>query len=502
MELTSDHLSKLDEMITLLSISDDLTIAFIRCNEPVLCQALDNEIRQRVGNKIFIYDIQMDINSTNLIKNLQNAVQSDLFDTQKKANKKIAFFVFGLDDAIEKKNQEGKSEALVLLNMMREEFLNINHTLILWINSASLSMILKEAQDFFSWRTTVFEFDLERKEQVKMVADFGETDLQFLNKGELEKRWDYYTGLLREYQNKGIKDASKFADWNYNLGMIKLLTGYAYEGLKYFEESLRFSEKLSDKGKTSNIFSSFGIAHRNLGQVEKAIEYHQKALVISREIRDRRGERTHLLNLGNVYFNLGQVEKAIEYYQKALVISKEIGDRRGEGSDFGSLGTAYRNLGQMEKAIEYHQKALVISREIGNRRGEGNRLGNLGNVYFNLGQVEKAIEYYQKALVISKEIGDRRNEGIWLGNLGSAYNDLGQVEKAIEYYEQALVITKEISDRRNEGNQLGNLGLAYSDLGQVEKAIDYYEQALAIGKKIKDPSLINFCEENLESIKS
>ncbi|KAF5422475.1 MAG: Tetratricopeptide repeat-containing protein, partial [Candidatus Methanocomedens sp.] len=271
MELTSDHTSKLDEMITLLSISDDLTIAFVRCNEPVLCHALDSEIRQRVVNEIFIYDIQMDINSTNLIKNLQNAVQSDLYNTQKKENKKIAFFIFGLDDAIEKKNQEGKSEALMLLNMMREEFLNINHTLILWINSASLSMILKEAQDFFSWRTTVFEFELERKEQVKMVVDFGETDLQFLNKGELDERWDYYTGLLKEYQDKGIEDASKFVDWNYNLGMIKLLMGFADESLKYLKESLILSEKLSDKGKISNIFNSFGKAYYYLGQVEKAI---------------------------------------------------------------------------------------------------------------------------------------------------------------------------------------------------------------------------------------
>ncbi len=502
MELTSDHTSKLDEMITLLSISDDLTIAFVRCNEPVLCHALDNEIRQRVGNEIFIYDIQMDINSTNLIKNLQNAVQSDLYNTQKKANKKIAFFIFGLDDAIEKKNPKGRSEALLQLNMMREEFLNINHTLILWINSASLSMILREAQDFFSWRTTVFEFELERKEQVKMVADFIETDLRFLDKEGLEERWTNYTRLLKEYQEKGIKDASKFADWNYNLGVIKLLMGFADKSLKYFQKSLIFLEKVPDKNKTSKIFSSIGIAHRNLGQVEKAIEYHQKALVISREIRDRQGEGAHLANLGNVYFNLGQVEKAIEYYQKALVISKEIGDRRGEGNHLGNLGNAYRNFGQVEKAIKYYQKALVISKEIGDRRGEGNRLGNLGNAYSNLGQVETAIEYYQKALVISKEIGNRLNEGIWLGNIGNAYRNLGKVEKAIEYYEQALVISKEIGDRRGEGNHLGNLGLAYSDLEQVEKAIEYYEQALVIGKEIKDPRIINFCEENLKSIRS
>ena len=104
--------------------------------------------------------------------------------------------------------------------------------------------------------------------------------------------------------------------------------------------------------------------------------------------------------------------------------------------------------------------------------------------------------------MISKEIGDRRGEGAELVYLGNAYSDLGQVKKAIDYYEQALVISKEIGDRQGEGSDLGNLGSSYSDLGQVKKAIDYYEQALVIGKEIKDPKLINFCEENLKSIKS
>ena len=486
MELTYDHLSKLDEVITLLSISDDLTIAFVRCNEPVLCHALDNEIRQRVGNEIFIYEIQMDINSTNLIQNLQNAVQSDLYNAQKKANKKIAFFIFGLDDAIEKKNQEGKSEALILLNMMREEFLNINHSLILWINSASLSMILKEAQDFFSWRTTVFEFDLERKEQSRMVADYGETDLQFLDKGELDERWDYYTGLLKEYQDKGIEDASKFADWNYNLGMIKLLMGYTYDGMEYFEESLRFSEKLADKIGTANNLGELGNVYCDLGQPEKAIEYYEKALMIDREIGDWRGEGARLRNLGLAYSDLGQVEKAIEYYEKALMIDRKIENRRGEGADLGNLGLAYNDLGQVEKAIEYYEKALMIAQEIGDRRGEEADLGNLGIAYKNLGQVKKAIECYEKALMIAREMGDRRGEDNALVNLGNAYSDLGQVEKAIDYYEQALVISKEIGDRRGERVDLGNLGNAYSYLRQVEKAVEYYEQALVIAREIGD----------------
>ena len=462
MELTSAHISKLDEMSTLLSISDDLTIAFVRCNEPVLRHALDNEIRQRVENEVFIYDIRMDINSTNLLQNLRDAVHSDLYNTQKKQNKKIAFFVFGLDDAIEKKKPEGGSEALVQLNMMREKFLDINHTIIFWINSASLSLILKEAQDFFSWRTTVFEFELERKELIKMVADFGESDLQFLDKEELEERQNYYTRLLKEFKEKGFEDASKFSDWNYNLGMIELLMGYADEALKYFEESLGYSEKSGDKTKISNIFGAFGMAYSHLSQVEKAIEYYEMALVISREIGDRQGEGTHLENLGLAYSHLGQVEKTIEFYEKALVIAEEIGGRRGKGVRFGDLGNTYSSQGKMEKAIENYEKALVVSRDIGDRRGEGAHLGNLGNAYFNLGQIEKAVEYHEKGLVITREIGDRRNEGA----------------------------------------HLVNLGLACSYLGQVEKAIEYYELALVIGKEIKDPRIINLCEENLKSIRS
>ena len=104
--------------------------------------------------------------------------------------------------------------------------------------------------------------------------------------------------------------------------------------------------------------------------------------------------------------------------------------------------------------------------------------------------------------MIAREIGARRNEGAWLENIGNTYYSLGQVEKAIEYYEDALAISREVVDRRNEGVWLENLGLVYRALGQVEKAIEYYEDALTIGKEIKAPRIIDFCEQNLRSLKN
>ncbi|TKY92243.1 MAG: tetratricopeptide repeat protein, partial [Candidatus Methanomarinus sp.] len=332
----------------------------------VLRNALSTTIEQRMRDDIYIYNIKMGEDATNLLQLLNDAVTSELYSSLKGQNKKIAFFIYGLDEAVEKKNQQGRSEALLLLNMMREDFQKVQHPLIIWINKASLILILKEAQDFFSWRTTVFEFDMEHEMETSPLIDFGDTDLVFLTREELEDRWDYYNRLLTEYKEKGIDDAYKTGDWNHQLGMINLLLGYAEGSVKFFEESL----------------------------------------MKSREIEDRRGEGTDLGNIGSAYSHLGQVEKAIEYYEQALVISKETGDKRGEGYHLGNLGSAYRHLGQVEKAIEYHEQALVISKETGDRRGEGYHLRNLGSAYSDLGDSEKAIEYFNRALTIGNQIQD------------------------------------------------------------------------------------------------
>jgi hypothetical protein len=238
-ELEPEHLYKLDKLVTLLSISEDLTIVFVRCNEPVLCNALYTETVRRLEGELFIYDINMSEYSPDLLKLLNEAKASELYALNIKENKKVAFFVFGLDKAIEKKTSEGKSEALLLLNMMRERFLTIENSVIIWINSTSLSKILQEAQDFFSWRTTLLEFDMKTEEIIKVAIDFGDTELEFLSKRELEDRWSYYSRLLKEYQEKGITDSQKFAYWNYKLGMIKLLRGYPNEAITFFKASLK-----------------------------------------------------------------------------------------------------------------------------------------------------------------------------------------------------------------------------------------------------------------------
>jgi formylglycine-generating enzyme required for sulfatase activity/tetratricopeptide (TPR) repeat protein len=318
MELTPQHLARLDEMGTLLRISSDCTIAFVRCNEPILCDSIYGSIKRKISDEIFIYQIEMNKDSTNLLHSLNEAVRTELYNSKIKDNRKVAFFIFGLDMAIEKKTRDGRSEALMILNLMRENFLNIKHTIIIWINNSTLSAILKEAPDFFSWRTTVFEFDIKKEERTRLISYFGEKDLEFLNRNELEEIWKNYSNFLSEYQEKGIEDAMKFSHWNFSMGTIKLLTDHADEATGFFEKSLNYSEKSGDKKGVANSTGMLGNAYFDADKVEKAIEYYEKALLMAREIGDRSCEGNSLENLRLAYSSTGRVEKANEYYEKII----------------------------------------------------------------------------------------------------------------------------------------------------------------------------------------
>ncbi|MCD4766674.1 MAG: tetratricopeptide repeat protein [Methanosarcinales archaeon] len=395
--------------------------------------------------------------------------------------------------------EKGFPDSLRYLNFKREDIIDHQVKALFWVTDKELTRIGNEAPDFFAFRNRVVEFievPMAEERRPALVEFALETEFKSLD--EIKHSIELKETLLSE-----LSEADEISGYLLNsLGILFFQLSSYKKAIEYHEQALVIAKEMGDRRVVGTSLGNLGSTYSSLGQVERAIEYYKQALAISQEIGDRRGEGTALGNLGLAYGNLGQVEKAIEYHELALAISQELGDKRLEGAALGNLGLAYRNLGEVEKAIEYHEQALAISQEFGDRRVEGISLGSLGNAYSHLGQVEKAIEYYEQALVIAKEIGDRHNEGIWLGNIGLAYSDQRQVEKAIEYYEQALVIAREIGDRQGEGNRLVSLGNAYSLLGQVEKAIDYYEQALVIGKEIKDPRIINFCEENLKSIKS
>jgi len=490
-EATEESYQKL---LAFLDLASGSAFAIARCNLP----SLRKEILQRVSADAVAKGVtvkEIDI-SSNYSGDFVAAVKAQLdgFPT----GARMAVMLTGIDGLIyqsasqENLQGEGRTPFIARLNFDREGFArDLPFPIVLWLESESLTILLKQAPDFTQWISGHFHFGGPAAE-ANALDRLMESHKSLPSQPATETRnqLEEFSGLLQELnETRGRGDTVTLRK---RLAVLNALGERSFRlsdfrmAQKRWTEALEIARNLNDGPAESNALGNMGLAYASLGEAQRAIECCEQSLAIKRRVGDRRGEGTTLGFLGLAYAALGDTHRAIELYQKQLVIAREYGDRRGEGAATGNLGNAYRHLGETRRAIDYYEKQLMITREIGDRLGEGNAQGSLGTANAVLGETRRAIEYFEQGLAIHREIGDRRGESSSLGNLGNAYRQLGETRRAIELYEQQLAITREIGDRRGEGYALGNLGLAYADLGETRRAIEFYEKALEIDREIGD----------------
>ncbi len=75
--------------------------------------------------------------------------------------------------------------------------------------------------------------------------------------------------------------------------------------LKYAQEALELSEKITWTKGISNSNFTLGFANYNLGNYLIAIEYYQKCLAIRRELKDKKDIANVLGNIASTYFVMG-----------------------------------------------------------------------------------------------------------------------------------------------------------------------------------------------------
>ncbi|MBW4655584.1 MAG: tetratricopeptide repeat protein [Kaiparowitsia implicata GSE-PSE-MK54-09C] len=398
---------------------------------------------------------------------------------------KAVVTVLGGADLLRVKLTEAKSEQekfFFSLQWTRESLRAFHFPVVVWLSDAVATGVAQQAQDFWSWRSGVFEFettvspvplpkfrpDPPPLEQPPAPDALTAPDLTELIQQitEIQQQTPQSPLLITLYIDLG--DACRKA-------------AYAPDSaLQAYEQAINLAETLKDKPGLARALHQTGGALCDSGQHEQAIAFYQQALEMCRDMGNRRDEASTLGNLGVTYDSLGQYPRAIEFYQQALAIAIEIGDRSDEASILDSLGNTHHALGQYPRAIEFSQQALAIATEIGHRLVEASALINLGTTYDSLEQYPRAIEFNQQALVIATEIGHRLLEAKALNNLGTAYKFLGQYPRAIEFCQKSLAIATEIGDWWSEVLALIGLGSSCHALGQYPRAIEFYQQALAI----------------------
>jgi tetratricopeptide (TPR) repeat protein len=87
--------------------------------------------------------------------------------------------------------------------------------------------------------------------------------------------------------------------------------------------------------------------------VNASIPYYEKALNIGLDRRQRELIFTAYNHFGMAHKDLGQLQQAIYYFHQALVIAQEIGAKHDMGGVLSNLGDAYDKLGDAKQAVKF-----------------------------------------------------------------------------------------------------------------------------------------------------
>ncbi len=475
MKLSTDHLAKLKKIVTLLNISNDCTIAFLRCNETSMCDTLHTKINEEVATSVFLYEIQLDLQHIHPLEMMTEAMETRKYRDLTKNNKKVAFYIKGFDEAVKLKNADGRSQTLITLNLMRENFLQIPHPILIQINTGSYSLLLKEAGDFFSWRTSVFEFDIDKQNSIIMpdILEYGE--FISMNKEELRKRRDYYLELIREHEQNTGQDLHRLEYWNSQLAQIELAKGDTARSIGYFTKALDYSRKLNDKKKLARNLKNLGIAHSTAGDTREAIKCIDEAMAL--ETDDLHTKGVNLSAKGDIYLNSGKISNAIDHYSRSLEIFHKTGPPYDIANNSGKLGLAFIHNRDIEKAREHLEQALLIFNETDDKTGQGRILRYIGITFKQSGDFEKALQYFGRSLNIIHQTNDLNGKANVLTWIGKTFSDQGEYQKAITEYNNALSTFQEIGDQKRESSSYIDIANAYNALGQTNRYKEYFNKA-------------------------
>ena len=235
----------------------------------------------------------------------------------------------------------------------------------------------------------------------------------------------------------------------HNLANICKIMGNYEESQKYFDETLKWAEKVFyDHSFLAVIYNNRGSLYKSRSVPMKALEMYKKAQELNVKLLGSAHPDTLRImnNIASVYTSLGQFDKALAEHKTALELKKQVFglQHQSVGITLSNIGVIHTALGNFEEALKYfqeHQKIIVAL--LGEESSECiNLLQNIGEIYKSQKRHDDAVKNYEKALGLSIKIfgEEHHRTGASFNNISVVYFLLGQHEKALEYAEKGLKI--------------------------------------------------------------
>jgi tetratricopeptide (TPR) repeat protein len=171
------------------------------------------------------------------------------------------------------------------LNVNREAYADVPHALVFWVGEHGLREIAQNAPDFWAWRSGVFDVRSEGVDLTRSISQVALAgDVQFTNRGDLERRAQLYEGLIGEYEGEDEEYVArlrlKHSAVLYWLRRLERAHGEALRAKEY-------AEREGDEKTAGQAYHQLGIIAQERWDFEEAKTWHEKAV----EIFERQGDQ-------------------------------------------------------------------------------------------------------------------------------------------------------------------------------------------------------------------
>ena len=271
------------------------------------------------------------------------------------------------------------------------------------------------------------------------------------------------------------------------LGKYSILAGNARRAVdEYLVRALVVQNQLGSEQGRADVLNAFGVAYRDLGEMERAAENYEQAAVIRKRIGDQRGYATTLRNLANVHTVRGEVAVAEKQLTEALDLAQKLGDQAGIADLYNDFGVLAEQRGNTAEALERYRQALRARRDLGNDLALAQSFGNVGFACYLLGRYDDALVYWRQGLDMAKKSADPSGILMATQNLGQLELARGEWDKAVKSFLTALSSSRELGMKQATVVSLGNLGRLAQYQGRPGAALASYGEALEFARAMGD----------------
>lgn len=296
-----------------------------------------------------------------------------------------------------------------------------------------------------------------------------------------------------DYLN-GLFDATN------NLGIIFLRLSQFLQAISCFEECLKITKELKDKGREAAIVSNIALVYSELNMFEKAIDYHLEALKIRENRKDTLAISLSYNNLAMTYHYKSDYSTALKYYKKAIEVQLAHNYKV-------PLANSYNNLGQLffdmyadtltwtlDSAEFYFLKAYNQYFFEDNKVNVAKTLLNIGNTYALANNFEKAIDAYRAALNIQKQLTDSLSMALTYYNMGLLFFNLNEDNRAVEFIKNSLTIAQKFNHAALIKDNSRELFEFYSKKNNYQLANFYAQLFFALNDSLMEVTRLQLYE--------